>query len=209
MPEHDRDGLLIIIAAPSGTGKSTIAKALFERMPRLAFSVSHTTRPPRPGEVDGQHYHFVSDATFAAMIDDDAFAEWARVHDRHYGTSKGEVARLGDAGKDILFDVDVQGAELLLAAYPDAVSIFVVPPSLEELERRLRGRGTESPDQLATRLANARRELSCADQFSYVVVNSDLRVAIDAVQTVIEAEGHRRLRNPRLASYVRDMASDP
>jgi len=198
--------MLVILAAPSGTGKSTIARQLFKRLPRLSFSVSHTTRGPRPGEETGIHYHFVSDATFDAMVAEDAFAEWAHVHTNRYGTSKAVVEALSQAGKDILFDVDVQGAEQLLAAYPDAVSLFVVPPSLAELERRLRGRGTENEDQLATRLGNARKELRCAQMFTYLVVNDDLETAIDECHGILVAEAHKRTRNPKLAEHVRRMA---
>lgn len=206
MAVEDRESMLVVLAAPSGTGKSTIAKTLFERMPRLAFSVSHTTRSPRPGEEDGRHYHFTEPSAFEAMIAADAFAEWAPVHSHRYGTSKAEVSRLTTAGRDILFDVDVQGADQLVAAYPDAVSIFVVPPSLEELERRLRGRGTETEEQLGVRLANARGELACAERFSYLVVNDDLGQAIDDVTAIVQGEACSRRRNPNLLAHVRHMA---
>ena len=200
--------MLVILAAPSGTGKSTIARELFKRRSKLSFSVSHTTRPPRPGEADGVHYHFTDDATFEQMVEQDAFAEWAHVHKRRYGTSKSEVERLSDQGRDILFDVDVQGAEQLLSAYPEAVSIFIVPPSLEVLEARLRGRGTEDAEQVQTRLKAAQSELACATMFTYLIVNDDLSTAIEQVDGILAAEEHRRSGNPMLEAFVRRMAGD-
>lgn len=186
----------MVLCAPSGAGKSTIASAVLAAEPRLAFSISHTTRPPRGAEVDGREYHFVDDQTFDRLVASDAFAEWAHVHDRRYGTSHAEITRLADEGRDILFDIDVQGAEQLLAAYPDAVSIFLLPPSFEELERRLRGRGTDSEAQLDTRLRNARTELAAVERFTYLIVNDRVDDAVASFLAVLRAERCRRTRQP-------------
>ncbi len=194
--------LLIVLTAPSGTGKSTVARHLFALQPRLRFSVSHTTRRPRPGEEDGVHYHFVDDATFDRMVAEGAFAEWAHVHKQRYGTSRAEIDRLTGAGFDVLLDVDVQGARQLLESYPDAVSVFLLPPSLEELERRLVGRGTESPEQLATRLETARTELREAARFRYVVVNDEVERAAADFLSITRAERCRRDRNEDLLTSL-------
>jgi len=194
--------LLVVLAGPSGSGKSTILARAFAADPRLAFSVSHTTRPARPGEVDGVSYHFVDDATFDGMIDARAFAEWAHVHARRYGTSRAEVERLRAADRDIVFDVDVQGAANLCAAYPEAVSVFILPPSLALLARRLRGRGTEAEAAVAIRLANARREIERAQTFTYTIVNDDVTRAADALGAIIRAERCRTSRDPDLAARV-------
>lgn len=184
-------GLLIVLVGPSGTGKSTILKQLFARDARMAFSVSHTTRAPRAGEVDGEAYHFVSDATFDAMVAEGAFAEWANVHGRRYGTARAEIDRLRAAGRDIVFDIDVVGALNLCRAYPDAVSVFLLPPSLAELEARLRGRGTETAENLALRLANARAEIAQAQAFRYLIVNASVATAAETLAGIVVAERHR------------------
>jgi guanylate kinase len=178
-------GLMVILGAPSGAGKSTLVGKVRAQDPRLAFSVSHTTRPPRGEEQDGVAYHFVADETFETMIQDGAFAEWAHVHARRYGTSHGEIQRLWRAGKDIVFDIDVQGAEQLVAGYPDAVSLFILPPSLTELERRLRGRGTDSEDQITLRLRTAIEELRCAERYRFTVINDDLDRAVHQFQAIL------------------------
>lgn len=200
-------GLLIVLVGPSGTGKSTILKHLFARDPRLSFSVSHTTRPPRAGEVDGEAYHFVDDATFDAMVAAGAFAEWANVHGRRYGTSRGEIDRLRAADRDIVFDIDVVGALNLCRAYPDAVSVFLLPPSLAELEARLRGRGTETAENLALRLGNARAEISQAAAFRYMVVNASVTSAAAAVWGIVTAERHRAPLNADLPARL--LAGEP
>lgn len=191
-----------MLAGPSGTGKSTILQRAFAADARLSFSVSHTTRPPRPGEVDGQAYHFVDQARFDAMVAAGAFAEWAHVHARRYGTSKAEVQRLRDADRDIVFDVDVQGAASLCAVYPDAISVFILPPSLATLEARLRGRGTESEANVQIRLDNAKKEIARADTFTYTIVNDDVDRAALALGAIIRAERQRTSRLPDLAAAV-------
>ena len=194
------------MTAPSGTGKTTVAKLVFDRFENLRFSVSHTTRPSREGEVHRQSYYFVSDAEFDELVRSDAFAEWAHVHKRRYGTSKGEVQRLLTAGHDLLLDVDVQGARNLRKVYPEALSVFLLPPSMNELSRRLRGRGTESQEQLLTRLQTARDEVLDARDFDYVIVNEDIEKAAVAFGSILD--GHRdpmANRHDHVESLVSEM----
>lgn len=185
---------MIILTAPSGTGKTTLASRVLAQEAQLAFSVSHTTRPIRGQERDGVDYHFVDDATFDRMVTEDGFAEWAPVHKRRYGTSHAEIQRLWGEGKEILFDIDPQGGVQLMAAYPDAVSIFLVPPSMEALESRLRSRGTDSEEQILTRLGVAAEEIAYARQYDYVITNDDLDVAVADFLAVLRVE---RLRSGR------------
>jgi guanylate kinase len=200
----DGSGLLIVLCGPSGTGKSTILREVFARDPRLAFSVSHTTRPPRAGEEDGVAYHFVADADFDKMVAEGAFAEWAHVHGRRYGTAHAEVRRLLAAGHDVVFDIDVQGAENLCKVYPEAISVFLLPPSLSELEARLRGRGTETEANLELRLGNARREIARAGSFQYFVVNTSIDAAASALSAVIAAERLKSTRHHDLPTRLLD-----
>ncbi|MFO0746803.1 MAG: guanylate kinase [Myxococcota bacterium] len=208
-PESGAPSLLIVLAGPSGTGKSTLVERVFAGDPRLSFSVSHTTRPPRPGEVEGVSYYYVDDATFVAMADAGAFAEWAHVHTRRYGTSKAEIQRLRDLDKDIVFDVDVQGAASLRAVYPDSVSVFILPPSMAVLEARLRGRGTESDAQLQVRLDNARKEIAQAATFDYLIVNDDLDQAAASLSAIIRAERVRTSRIAALATRLLEETTAP
>jgi guanylate kinase len=180
------EGRIIIMTAPSGTGKTTVAKLVFERFENLRFSVSHTTRPGRQGEEHGCSYYFVGDAEFDRMVEENAFAEWAHVHKRRYGTSRAEVQRLLSDGYDILLDVDVQGARSLRKVYPDAISVFLLPPSMVELSRRLTGRGTESDAQLTTRLNTARDEVMDAKDFDFVIVNENIERAALAFGSFLE-----------------------
>lgn len=179
------DPLLIIIAAPSGGGKSTVLRRVFAEVPDLQFSISHTTRAPRAGEQNGREYFFVDEKAFRALIEEGAFLEWAEVHGRLYGTARAELDRARQAGKDLVLDIDVQGAAQILKAHPESLSIFLRPPSLEVLKERLRGRGSESAESLATRLANAEGELNRASEFRHVVVNDRLDDAVDAVKRII------------------------
>ncbi len=192
-----REGMLLVLSAPSGCGKTTILKRVMAGLPGLVFSVSHTTRPPRPGEQDGRDYHFVDRAAFVAIRDrqPSGFLEWAEVHGNLYGTSREEVSRLRAQGLDVVLDIDVQGAARVRRDW-DPVTVFIAPPSLAELERRLRGRGTEAEETIALRLANARREMAAADDYQYLVVNDDLDVAVDALRAIIVAERCRRRRMP-------------
>jgi guanylate kinase len=169
---------LLIVSAPSGTGKTSLVRALLEATPDLAVAVSHTTRAPRPGEEDGVHYHFVAADRFAAMVAQGAFLEHAQVFGHRYGTSRGEVERLQGGGADVILEIDWQGARQVRAARPDALSVFVVPPSLAALEARLRGRGQDSEAVIAGRLAKSREELGHYGEFDYLVVNDDFDVAL-------------------------------
>ncbi len=190
------EGILFVMSAPSGGGKSTILKNVMADLPGLVFSVSHTTRRPRPGEKNGQDYHFVSRESFQSMQQSQppGFLEWAEVHDNLYGTSRKEVDQHLQAGMDVVLDIDVQGAMQVMDA-ADPVTIFITPPSLEELEKRLRGRGTESDGDLSIRLANARKELACRDRYEYLVVNDILQEAVASLRAIIIAERCRRQRS--------------
>jgi guanylate kinase len=175
---------LVVISAPSGTGKSTVCRRLIASCEDVAVSISYTTRTPRGRERDGKEYHFVDDATFDRMIAEDAFLEWAEVHGRRYGSGHADVQRLLDEGKDVLFDIDVQGGKQIKSRVRDALLIFLLPPSIEELVRRLRGRGTESEKQLATRMRNAEWELKQGSDYDYHVVNDDLEEATAEVNRI-------------------------
>ena len=174
------------MTAPSGTGKTTVARQVFQRFENLKFSVSHTTRPARAGEAEGEDYYFVGEAVFDGMVVEDAFAEWAHVHKRRYGTSKAEVERILELGQDILLDVDVQGARSLRRVYPRATSIFLLPPSFAELAQRLKGRATDSSDQVATRLKTAQEEVLDARDFQHVIVNENVDQAALAFGAILE-----------------------
>lgn len=190
------EGILFVLSAPSGGGKSTILKRVMAELPGLIFSVSHTTRSPRPGEKDGRDYHFVSRDAFLAIQQrqPSGFLEWAEVHGNLYGTSREEVERHLQAGRDVVLDIDVQGAMQVLKAV-DPVTVFITPPSLGELEHRLRGRGTESEENLALRLDNAKKELSLRDRYDYLIVNDQLPDAVESLRAVIIAERCRHQRS--------------
>ncbi|MDH4317027.1 MAG: guanylate kinase [Desulfobulbaceae bacterium] len=189
------NGLPFIISSPSGGGKTTILKKVFSELPGLVFSVSHTTRPPRTGEMNGRDYHFVDVEEFTVIRDQNpsGFLEWAKVHDNFYGTSRKEVEKLLGEGVDVVLDIDIQGARQIKEAI-EAVSIFIAPPSLAELERRLRGRGTESEEVIALRLANAQREMAAAREYDYLVVNDSLSEAVETVRSIIIGERAKRRR---------------
>lgn len=188
-------GVLFIISAPSGTGKTTILKRILATVPGVAFSISHTTRKPRSGEQDGIDYHFVDRATFEEMRDQQAFLEWAEVHGNLYGTGRDTVEACLKRGEDIILDIDVQGAKQVRTAKGDTgVFVFIAPPSWDELAKRLTGRGTESEESLAIRRQNARREMAEIDMYDYVVVNDRLDEAVDTLRAIIVAERSRRRR---------------
>ena len=180
-------GKLFIVAAPSGAGKSTLVNALLKREPGIALSISHTTRSPRPGDVDGVQYHFVDRAGFEAMIARGDFIEHADVFGNYYGTSRSAVEPLLAAGRDVLLEIDWQGAEQVRRAMPDCVSIFILPPSRAELERRLRARGTDSEATIETRLAASRKEIAHAGEFDCIVVNDRFEDAVAALQASVRA----------------------
>lgn len=190
-------GKLFILSAPSGAGKTTLLKRVMADLPGLAFSVSHTTRLPRVGEVDGVDYHFVSRDQFEAMRDQGVFLEWAEVHGNLYGTSRPAVLAQLATGVDVILDIDVQGASIILnsAAIP-AASLFISPPSLQELERRLRGRGTDSEETILLRLKNAGKEMQAAVDYEYLIINDRLEQAIDTLRAIVIAERSRGHRLP-------------
>jgi len=201
----ERRGIPWVVSAPSGTGKTTLCRAVVERDLGIVFSVSHTTRSPRPGERDGVHYHFVSEREFRRMVDAGEFLEWAEYGPQGnlYGTSRAAVEGPLARGLDVLLEIDVQGARQIRRRRPDARLLFVLPPSWEELERRLRGRGTDSPAAVEHRLTVARKELEELPLFDYAVVNDELERAVACVAEVLEAERAGR-RAEALARHGRE-----
>jgi guanylate kinase len=187
-------GILFIVSAPSGGGKTSLVAALLEAEPTVKLSVSHTTRPPRPGEVAGRDYHFVSAAEFERMLEAGAFLESATIYGNQYGTSQQWVTGELERGQDILLEIDWQGAQQVRRLMQGVVSIFVLPPSLETLEQRLRARGQDRPDVLARRLAAAREEISHFSEFDYVIMNDDFGRAVRDLASIVRAE---RLKLPR------------
>jgi guanylate kinase len=202
----------VILSAPSGGGKTTIARMLLGRRPDLGYSVSCTTRAPRGDEVQGRDYYFMSRAEFIAKREQGAFAESAEVHGNLYGTLRSEVKRVMAEGRHVVMDIDVQGAVQFIRAFPHSVTIFILPPSAEVLLERLRSRNTESPVQLAARLQSALQELQQVDEYEYVVVNDDLERAVSSVESIIDAEvvSRERLKNLRqqVASLIQRLEQE-
>jgi guanylate kinase len=192
----------LILSAPSGGGKTTIAKALLARRPDLGYSVSCTTRAPRPGEVQGRDYYFMSRAEFIAQREKGAFAESAEVHGNLYGTLRSEIERVLHNGKHVVMDIDVQGAVQFIRAFPQTVTIFILPPSAEVLLERLKARKTESPAQLAARLQSALQELQQVGEYEYVIVNDELERAVASVESIVDAEVVSRERVKNLRQQV-------
>jgi guanylate kinase len=202
-----RQGKLVVVSAPSGTGKSTLCAELRRRHSDIGVSVSHTTRPPRGAERDGVEYYFVSEEFFERMVAAGEFLEWANVFGKRYGSSRAEVERLLAAGKDVLFDIDVQGGRQIKRARPDALLIFLLPPSLAELQRRLRGRGTESEEQIRLRLRTAAEELRAGLQYDGHVVNDDLERAIAEVDSLRRKDALALPRqDDRINELLREMS---
>lgn len=192
-----RTGKLFILSAPSGAGKTTILKKVMADLPGLAFSISHTTRRPRPGEVDGSDYHFVSREQFEAMREEGHFWEWAEVHGNLYGTSRTAVMAQLASGLDVILDIDVQGAAMLRqCGDAQGAFLFITPPSLQTLEQRLRGRQTESEETIGLRLHNAKNEMMAVAFYDYLIVNDALEQAIDTLRAIIIAERSRGHRLP-------------
>ncbi len=192
----------VVLSAPSGGGKSTIARALLSERTDVGYSISCTTRTPRDGEQDGVDYHFLPRAEFDRRVAAGEFAEWAEVHGNRYGTLRREVEKVMGAGRHVMLDIDVQGARQVIAAFPDAVTIFIVPPSVEVLVARLMGRKSETEAALALRLKNARAELLEAERYQHVVVNDELAHAVATVGRIIDEESLKRDRLPALGSEV-------
>ena len=202
----NRRGMLFVLSSPSGAGKSTIARLLLASDPGLQMSVSATTRPPRPGEEDGVDYHFVDLARFKDMVGDGEFLEWAHVFGHRYGTPKAPVGEILSAGRDVLFDIDWQGAQQLYQqAGGDVVRVFILPPSVGELERRLTARGTDEPEVVAARMARAASEISHWDGYDYVLVNDDVDRCFAQVQHILAAERVKRSRQTGLIGFIRKL----
>ncbi|TVQ88062.1 MAG: guanylate kinase [Chromatiaceae bacterium] len=196
-------GILFVVSAPSGAGKTSLLQALLECDDQLGLSVSYTTRSPRPGEIDGRHYHFVDQARFEAMLTADAFVEHARVFDQCYGTAAATLATALGRGADLLLEIDWQGARQVRQRFADAVSIFIAPPSVAVLEQRLRGRGQDSVEVITRRMAAARAELSHYGEYDYLVVNDRFEDALDDLRAIVRAERLRRARQvPRLQGLL-------
>lgn len=197
-----RAPMLIVVSSPSGAGKTTLCNKLLAEFDDLGFSISHTTRKPRPGEIDGKDYHFIDEMKFDQMIEKDLFVEWAKVHGNRYGTARSELHRAETSGRDLIFDIDFQGARQIREQYPDAVAIFVLPPSIEALHRRLRKRGTESAKSLERRFKAALKEIGHHQLFDYLIVNDELDIAYDNLRAVVLAERCRHSRAADLADAM-------
>jgi len=198
-----RRGLLLVISSPSGAGKTSLSRRLVADEPNLTLSISATTRKPRPGEEDGREYHFKSMPQFRAQVAEDAFLEWAEVHEHCYGTPRAAVERLLSEGRDVLFDIDWQGAEQIRAkARPDLVGVFILPPSMTVLAQRLKGRASDAPEVIERRLGRAKGEIEKWGQYDYIIVNEDFETAYAELRQIYHAERMRRVRNSWLGGFV-------
>ena len=201
-----RRGLMFVLSSPSGAGKTTIAHRLLENDLEIAMSISVTTRPMRPGETDGLDYRFTDHASFEAMVEADEFLEWAEVFGHRYGTPKAQIKAGLKEGQDFLFDIDWQGTQQLYQRMEtDVVRVFLLPPSIEALEARLRARGTDSDEVIRDRMARARAEISHWDGYDYVVVNEDMVTCFEQVHAILRAERLRRARQTGLVDFTRDL----
>jgi guanylate kinase len=204
-------GNLFVVSGPAGAGKSEIVKLLLKKHPDVKLSVSCTTRNPRPGEIDGVSYHFVTEERFQQLIQEDAFYEWAHVHQNHYGTLKSAVAKELDEGHDLILEIDVQGCLQVLEQNPNATGVFVCPPSRENLESRLRGRGTETEESIRVRLGNVAKEVATAYKYDYVIIHQDwadvpnaLEVATDELYSIITA---KRIEKNNRVEFLDDLTA--
>ena len=204
-------GNLFVVSGPAGAGKSEIVKNLLKKHPDVKLSVSCTTRAPRPGEIDGVSYHFVTDERFQELVDQNAFYEWAHVHQNRYGTLKSAVAKELDEGHDMILEIDVQGCLQVLEQNPNATGVFVCPPSRENLESRLRGRGTETEESIRVRLGNVAKEVSTAYKYDYVIVHQDwadvpnaLEIATDELYAIITA---KRLEKAKRVEFLDNLSA--
>ena len=201
-----RRGLMFVLSSPSGAGKTTISRMLLAAEPSLKLSVSATTRPPRPGEIQGVHYHFVGDAEFDRMVDADDFYEWAHVFGHRYGTPKGHIRTGLKDGQDYLFDIDWQGTQQLIQKdKQDVVPVFILPPSIDELRRRLEARAQDSDKVIAARMDRARAEISHWDAYDYVVINDEIDGCFAQVCAILRAERMKRRRQTGLIDFVREL----
>lgn len=200
-----RRGLLFVLSSPSGAGKSTVARMLLEQDDKIDMSVSATTRPMRPGEVHGKDYFFVSNEEFDRMVEAGEFLEWAHVFGRRYGTLNSEVRKTLAAGRDVLLDIDWQGTQQLKQVDPDIVRVFILPPSMEELERRLRHRGTDSEEVIEGRMSRAAAEISHWAEYDYVLINNDVEKCRELVDNILKAERLKATRRIGLHDFVRGL----
>ena len=201
-----RRGLMLVLSSPSGAGKTTLSRRLLESDPAVALSVSVTTRKPRPGEVDGRDYHFIDAARFDAMVKGDELIEWARVFDNSYGTPRRPVEDALAHGRDVLFDVDWQGTQQLREkSRADLATVFILPPSIDELERRLRARAQDSDDIIKDRMAKAADEMSHWAEYDYVIINTEVDRAFAEISAILAAERLKRERQTGLSDFVRDL----
>lgn len=202
----ERRGLMFVLSSPSGAGKTTLSRLLIERVEGLSLSVSATTRPMRPGEVDGRDYAFVDETTFAAMVERNDLLEWAVVFDNRYGTPRAPVDAALSSGRDVLFDIDWQGTQQLREkARDDVVSVFILPPSAADLERRLHTRAQDSDDVIRERMARAAHEVSHWAEYDYIVINRNIDEAFAEVQSILKAERLKRERRTGLTAFVREL----
>ena len=192
--EETRKGMLLVVSGASGTGKGTLVSRLLKEDPSFVFSVSVTTRAPREGEIDGVHYHFLTEAQYDELLAKDAFLEHAEVHDHRYGTLKEEVYGRMEKGQNVLLDIDTQGAFNVMASAPDCVSVFILPPSYAELRRRLEGRHTETAEVIERRWRNARKEIPLMGRYQYIIVNDDFEAAYAQLRAITLAEKQRSTR---------------
>ncbi len=206
-PPPPRRGLMFVLASPSGAGKTSMARRILAEDDGISLSISATTRPPRPGEVDGKDYHFVDDRSFDALVTGNDLLEWAHVFGKRYGTPREPVREALAHGRDVLFDIDWQGTQQLKARdAKDVVSVYILPPSLGELESRLRSRGTDSAEIIADRMSRAASEISHWGEYDYVLVNDDFDTCLDQIRSILRAERLRRSRRKAyLSEFVRDM----
>jgi guanylate kinase len=206
LPTIDRRGIMLVLSSPSGAGKTTLARRLLAAETGIELSVSVTTRKPRDGEIDGKDYHFVTESEFKRLRDAGELLEWARVFDNYYGTPRVPVERALAGGRDVLFDIDWQGAQQLTEkASQDLVRVFILPPSGEALEARLKARAKDAPDTVARRMADAAAEISHWAEYDYVLINADLEVSVAGLRAILTAERLRRERLLGLSAFVREM----
>ncbi|WP_150525789.1 guanylate kinase [Roseibium sediminis] len=207
--DKQRRGLMLVLSSPSGAGKSTIARLLLEKETNLSLSISVTTRPRRSSEVDGVHYHFIDDKRFEQLKAHDELLEWAEVHGNYYATPRGPVENALESGRDVLFDIDIQGTfQLYDKMRSDVVSIFILPPSIAEMKSRLRRRAEDAEDVINRRLKTAVGEMRHWSKYDYVIVNDDLERAYESVRAILRAERHKQHRSPAIAPLIDGMVGD-